>query len=375
MKTLCKLLAFAVFAAGFYYFIFYRSPVEKKLEKLTAAAQKQDVVSQRELGRLYEKGEGKIPANAEQAIYWYGQAAINRDTEAAFLLAKLYLEGKVVSQDKEEGSSYMLLSAQENYAPAQYEIGHFYQEGLFGFPQHKGQSLLWWMKAAENNYPEAQKALALESELNPEAVARAEKTAALLQKALQGDTQAQLEAGLAYRDGTGVAPDAVEAVRLFSEAWEKGKLAQAAYELGALYRDGKGVEKNDDKALSYFNEAASLKNPDAQNELGNRAYVNEKYEDAFAWFSNAAVAGHPRAQYMTGFMLMQGQGTNRYVPLATEYFEKAALQEDSLAQYVLGQIFWKGLGVPTDKKKGRKWLEQAAANGNPAAEAFLESIK
>ena len=103
--------------------------------------------------------------------------------------------------------------------------------------------------------------------------------------------------------------------------------------------------------------------------------VNEKYEDAFAWFSNAAVAGHPRAQYMTGFMLMQGQGTNRSVPLATEYFEKAALQEDSLAQYVLGQIFWKGLGVPADKKKGRKWLEQAASNGNPAAEAFLESIK
>ena len=74
---------------------------------------------------------------------------------------------------------------------------------------------------------------------------------------------------------------------------------------------------------------------------------------------------------MTGFMLMQGQGTERSVPLAIEFFKKAANQNDTAAQYVLGQIYWKGLGVAKDKKEGRLWLEKASAGGNLSARELL----
>ena len=74
---------------------------------------------------------------------------------------------------------------------------------------------------------------------------------------------------------------------------------------------------------------------------------------------------------MTGFMLMQGQGTNLSVPLAVKFFRDAAEQNHVAAQYVLGQVYWKGLGVPADKKAGGEWLKRAADNGNESAKALL----
>ena len=140
-----------------------------------------------------------------------------------------------------------------------------------------------------------------------------------------------------------------------------------------MYQKGEGTEKDENKALELLGAAAQAKNPSAQYALGERAYKAEpaNYQDAFAWFSNAAEGGLAQAQYMTGFMLMQGQGTERSVPLAIEFFKKAANQNDTAAQYVLGQIYWKGLGVPKDKKEGRAWLEKAAAGGNLAARELL----
>ena len=70
-------------------------------------------------------------------------------------------------------------------------------------------------------------------------------------------------------------------------------------------------------------------------------------------------------------MLLQGQGTEKSVPLAIRFFEQAAEQNDASAQYVLGQIYLKGLGIKADPSKGRLWLERAAENGNESARALL----
>ena len=125
--------------------------------------------------------------------------------------------------------------------------------------------------------------------------------------------------------------------------------------------------------MSLFEKAAALQNPSAQYQMGVFAYGENpaRFEDAFAWFSNAATQGHAQAQYMTGFMLLQGQGTAKSVPLAIRFFEQSAEQNDAAAQYVLGQIYTKGLGIKKDIQKGRQWLERAAENGSEAAKALL----
>ena len=127
------------------------------------------------------------------------------------------------------------------------------------------------------------------------------------------------------------------------------------------------------KTTDYKAKAAELKNPQAQYLLGEYAYTDNpsRFEDAFAWFSNAAAQGHIKAQYMTGFMLLQGQGTAKSVPLAIRFFEQAAEQNDPSAQYVLGQIYLKGLGVRRSPRRGRAWLERAVENGSEPAKQML----
>ena len=196
---------------------------------------------------------------------------------------------------------------------------------------------------------------------------------ALLDKAAQGDSQAQLQAGQGYRDGVPVLANPEEVARWFTKAWQEGEhIPQAAYELAQLYEKGDGVEKDEAKALQLLGAAAEAKNAQAQYQLGMIAYEQQKYTDAFAWFSNAAENGSAAGQYMTGFLLMQGQGTEQSVSLAIKFFRDAAAQNYTSAQYVLGQIYWKGLGVPKDKAAGKEWLDRAAANGNTAAQALLQ---
>ena len=221
--------------------------------------------------------------------------------------------------------------------------------------------------------PEAQETLRAQREADPDFYDVVNRFSATLLLAAQGDSQAKLSAGEGYRMGYPVTKNDEEALRYFTLAWQEGQLSAAAFELSEMYQKGEGTEKDENKALELLGAAAQAKNPSAQYALGERAYKAEpaNYQDAFAWFSNAAEGGLAQAQYMTGFMLMQGQGTERSVPLAIEFFKKAATQNDSAAQYVLGQIYWKGLGVPKDKKEGRAWLEKAAAGGNLAARELL----
>ena len=145
--------------------------------------------------------------------------------------------------------------------------------------------------------------------------------------------------------------------------------------LSEQYARGEGVEQNEEKALEMLASAAELKSPVAQFKLGEMAYTENppRLEDAFAWFSNAAAQGNARAQYMTGFMLLQGQGTAKSVPLAIEFFEQASNQNDPDAQYVLGQIFLKGIGVKKNRIRGRAWLKLAVDNGSEDAKKLLEN--
>src|ERR1017187_10075647 len=59
-------------------------------------------------------------------------------------------------------------------------------------------------------------------------------------KAEAGDASSQLELGLRYHNGEGVAKDPVEAVTCFRKAAEQN-IARAQYYLGNCYTDGKGV--------------------------------------------------------------------------------------------------------------------------------------
>ncbi|WP_428060856.1 SEL1-like repeat protein [Candidatus Avelusimicrobium stercoris] len=372
MKNFLKIAVALLVAAGIYAFVFYKTPQQRTFAKTLTQAQAGDVPSAVKTGDFYAQGLGVEP-NGAQAAEWYRKAAAQGDTGAAWKLAQLYIQGTLVKQDYEEALPYLQLSAQAGNVAAQTELARFYSEGLGGLSASKGDSILWNLKASAMGSQEAQEALRAQREADPDFYDVVNRFSATLLLAAQGDSQAQLSAGEGYRMGYPVTKNDEEALRYFTLAWQEEQLPAAAFELSEMYQKGEGTEKDENKALELLGAAAQAKNPSAQYALGERAYKAEpaNYQDAFAWFSNAAEGGLAQAQYMTGFMLMQGQGTERSVPLAIEFFKKAANQNDTAAQYVLGQIYWKGLGVPKDKKEGRAWLEKASAGGNLAARELL----
>ena len=79
--------------------------------------------------------------------------------------------------------------------------------------------------------------------------------------------QAQVNLGAMYADGLGVARDAVEAVRWFRVAADRGH-AGAQYNLGFAYGEGRGVARDDAEAVRWLRLAADQGHPLAQATLG-----------------------------------------------------------------------------------------------------------
>jgi hypothetical protein len=74
--------------------------------------------------------------------------------------------------------------------------------------------------------------------------------------AAQGHSGAQVNLGLMFENGQGVAKDDVEAVRLYRLAAAQGH-AGAQYNLGDMFEYGKGVAKDTAEAIRLYRLAAA----------------------------------------------------------------------------------------------------------------------
>lgn len=83
------------------------------------------------------------------------------------------------------------------------------------------------------------------------------------------DAQAAYRQALAYRNGTGVAPDAALAARWMETAARAG-LPQAMFTLTNMLAAGEGVTRNEAAARRWLEQAADLGHPAALQELALR---------------------------------------------------------------------------------------------------------
>lgn len=374
MKTFLKILVGLLLAGGLFTFAFYRTPQERAFAKHLRQAQAGKVSAQLAVAQDYLAGQGTQP-DAAQAVQWYQQAAAQGNAQAAWELYELYTAGKAAALDEKSAMDYLQIAVQQNVPQAQYELGNLYAQGK-SVPQHNGQALYWYLQAAQKGSTAAQAKVGTWATQEAALFEEVNHFVQQQQAAQGGDGQAMLFLAQAYQAGQPLLADEALAVEWLKKAWETSNKtsAPAAFELYRAYDEGKGVEENKETAQEFLAQAAQLSYPPAQYQLGELAYADNpaRMEDAFAWFSNAAAQGHSQAQYMTGFMLLQGQGTAKSVPLALRFFEQAAEQENPSAQYVLGQIYFKGAGVKRNPRKGRAWLARAAQNGSEEAQAWLK---
>ncbi len=124
-------------------------------------------------------------------------------------------------------------------------------------------------------------------------------------------------------------------------AWQAGDYARAVAEwrapaeagdpdaqfnLGQAYRLGRGVPQDLRLAEQWFERAARQRHEQAGANLGLLLFQNGRAREAMPWIQAAAMRGDPRAQYVFGTALFNGDVVRRDLPRAYALMSRAAAQ-------------------------------------------------
>ncbi len=166
------------------------------------------------------------------------------------------------------------------------------------------------------------------------ASSREQDLSALKKGAEAGDVNAQVQLGLAYASGDGVAADGPEAVKWFRKAADQGDAA-GEYYLGEAYATGRGVPVD--------------------------------YAEALKWLRKAADQSESHAQYNLAVVYTQGLGVSKDEGEAAKWMRKAADQGLAAGQFGLGSMYAHGRGVPQSATEAASWYRKAADQGDVPA--------
>lgn len=131
--------------------------------------------------------------------------------------------------------------------------------------------------------------------------------------------------------------DFAAAVREWRPAADKGD-ADAQFNMGQAYRLGRGVPVDLAIARSWFQKAAAKGHAQAQANYGLILYEAGKRSEALTWIKKASDRGDPRAQYVLGIELTNGDLIARDWPRAYALMTRAAAQGLPAAAKSLGQM-------------------------------------
>jgi TPR repeat protein len=177
--------------------------------------------------------------------------------------------------------------------------------------------------------------------LPPVKSARGSDFAGINAAALSGSDRAQLELGLAYLNGAGVAENDSRAAHWLEQSAAAGD-AVAQYWLATLFEHGKG-------------EPASA-------------------AEAIRWYEAAALQGNLKAMYKLAVSYAEGWGTRQNYGEAARWFSRAAEYGFVNAQFNLGVLYEHGYGVPQSLLDSYKWYALAAAQGDKDSAARVEAL-
>jgi TPR repeat protein len=151
------------------------------LNELRAKAERGEAQAQKDLGKVYSKGE-LIGQSYREAAKWYRLAADQGNAAAQAALGELCEAGQGVKRDEAEAAKWYRKSAEQGYAPAQYSLATLYVLGS-GVPADEAEAIKWYRRAAD-----------------------------------QGDAGSQYNLGMRYKEGKGVKPDPIESFKWLSLA-------------------------------------------------------------------------------------------------------------------------------------------------------------
>jgi len=202
----------------------------KLLADVRAKAEEGDARSQYRLGAAFDQGSLSVTKDEVEAVKWYRKAAEQDFAPAQCDLGFSYANGQGVAKDAVEAVRWTRKAAEQNLARAQYNLGVWYADGE-GVAEDQAEAVKWYRKAAEQKF-----------------------------------AAAQCRLGDCYQFGQGVAKDAVEAVKWFRKAAEQNH-TEAQCALGFCYFHGLGVAEDKVEGYKWFLLAAGQGDENAKNRL------------------------------------------------------------------------------------------------------------
>ena len=162
-----------------------------------------------------------------------------------------------------------------------------------------------------------------------------------------------------FRYGNGVEKNIEKAIFFY----EAEGIGDASFALGEIYRDGEGgIQPDGEKAVGYFMETAFnsgdyFRMTDTKiYEDGQNVPMNESERDYF--FSCDTSNGDDRARFALAEIYFYGDGCERDIDTALDYYERAADCGNAKAFYRLSQIYRGGEGVKKNLNKAYHFLDE-----------------
>lgn len=209
------------------------------------------------LGNCYADGTG-VAKDPQQAVRWWRKAGDNNNAQAQYLMGKAHLEGIGVRKDSVRAINWLTSSARQGNKDAQYLIGKMYHEG-YVVTQDKVIAEDWLSRAAEQGHSDAINLVAaIKGMLDITTRAYQQSSEVLIDKAQQGDSQAEYELGLRYESGAwDVNQDNKQALIWISRAANAGNHV-AMKTLADIYQNGDlGLRADPAKAAEWEKKAGA----------------------------------------------------------------------------------------------------------------------
>ena len=103
--------------------------------------------------------------------------------------------------------------------------------------------------------------------------------------------------------------------------------------------------------------------------------VEKDLTEAMNWFLKAAEAGDVQSMFNLGAAHWKGDGARQSYAEAVDWWEKAAAANHPDAQFNLGLTYYFGKGAEKDLEKALKWISQAAVNDQGSAKEFVDQVR
>ena len=157
----------------------------------------------------------------------------------------------------------------------------------------------------------------------------------------------------------------------------------AQYQLGVIYITGNGVPEDCEEALKWIKKAAHQGEPNAMCVYGvgllGQLCIEPNYNEALYWLELAEKEGIPDATHWIGAMYHEGLGgLEQNYDQALEYYKRSAQMGSNWGQRAMGLHYRRNIAMYQNKNpdyvEAIKWFKWSMDQGNPFAKKDYENL-